>query len=234
MATTRRQAGTPIGRQAILDAALHLYSEGDYSSVTMRAIAQAVGCQSPSLYHYFASKDDIFQALEEAGVALILAHYTAPEREDAGSLEKLRTRYWRYYSFSRVHPDYFRLLFLERFSPQGQAFRKQVMESVESGRRVTACIADGSFPANTDRVAAAQLLWSAVHGPAVLGLRAWDMGPSQTDVMAARGIELTILAIQAGLDFVGSAEAQGRIWPEAITGRSACGQAVAGRPSTGS
>ncbi len=205
VAARRADNSAPIGRQAILDAALRLYAEGDYSSVTMRAIALAVGCQSPSLYHYFDGKDAIFTALEEEGVRLLVAHYTAPERVDT-PLDRLRSRYWRYYSFSKYHPDFFRLLFMERLSPMGQTFRQQVLESVESGRRVTECIEAGVFPRDTDRVAAAQALWCAAHAAAVLGLRNWGMPRTQGDRMAAQAIELALAGFCAGVDFVALAD----------------------------
>lgn len=58
----RRRAGqTP--RAEILDAAAELFTTNGYGSTSTRGIADAVGIRQASLYHHFASKDDILDAL---------------------------------------------------------------------------------------------------------------------------------------------------------------------------
>lgn len=65
-------AGTST-RQRALDAALELFSQKGYDAVSMGDIAGALGIKAPSLYKYFAGKEDLYQAL----TPLIDAHYTA-------------------------------------------------------------------------------------------------------------------------------------------------------------
>ena len=50
-------------REQILDAAAELFTTRGYASTTTRAIAEAVGIRQPSLYHHFATKDDLLEAL---------------------------------------------------------------------------------------------------------------------------------------------------------------------------
>ncbi|CAN5685527.1 transcriptional regulator AmtR [soil metagenome] len=50
-------------REEILDAAAELFTTHGYSSTSTRAIADAVGMRQASLYHHFATKDDILDAL---------------------------------------------------------------------------------------------------------------------------------------------------------------------------
>ncbi|WP_197379822.1 TetR/AcrR family transcriptional regulator [Mycolicibacterium mengxianglii] len=50
-------------REEILDAAAELFTAKGYSSTSTRAIADAVGMRQASLYHHFATKDDILDAL---------------------------------------------------------------------------------------------------------------------------------------------------------------------------
>ncbi|WSJ15591.1 TetR/AcrR family transcriptional regulator [Nocardia sp. NBC_01327] len=57
----RRQGQTP--RAEILDAAAELFTNNGYGSTSTRGIADAVGIRQASLYHHFASKDDILDAL---------------------------------------------------------------------------------------------------------------------------------------------------------------------------
>ncbi|MGW0180286.1 TetR/AcrR family transcriptional regulator [Nocardia sp. NPDC003345] len=57
----RRQGHTP--RAEILDAAAELFTTKGYGNTSTRAIAEAVGIRQASLYHHFAAKDDILDAL---------------------------------------------------------------------------------------------------------------------------------------------------------------------------
>jgi AcrR family transcriptional regulator len=50
-------------REEILDAAAELFTTHGYASTSTRRIADAVGVRQASLYHHFATKDDILEAL---------------------------------------------------------------------------------------------------------------------------------------------------------------------------
>src|SRR5271167_1864849 len=50
-------------RQAILDAALHVFAEKGYFGSSLRDIASAVGVRESALYNYFPSKEALFDAL---------------------------------------------------------------------------------------------------------------------------------------------------------------------------
>jgi AcrR family transcriptional regulator len=63
----RRPGQTP--RAEILDAAAELFTGRGYSNTSTRGIADAVGMRQASLYHHFATKDDILDALLAGTVA---------------------------------------------------------------------------------------------------------------------------------------------------------------------
>ncbi|MEU5759607.1 helix-turn-helix domain-containing protein [Nocardia sp. NPDC047648] len=63
----RRRGSTP--RAEILDAAGELFTTNGYANTSTRAIADAVGIRQASLYHHFAAKDDILDALLAGTVA---------------------------------------------------------------------------------------------------------------------------------------------------------------------
>lgn len=56
-----RRGRTP--RDEILDAAGELFTTNGYANTSTRAVADAVGIRQASLYHHFAAKDDILDAL---------------------------------------------------------------------------------------------------------------------------------------------------------------------------
>lgn len=50
-------------REEILDAAAELFTTVGYAATSTRRIAESVGIRQASLYHHFAAKDDILEAL---------------------------------------------------------------------------------------------------------------------------------------------------------------------------
>lgn len=58
-------------RDIVKTAALLFESEG-YRTTSMESIARAVGLAKPTLYHYFASKDDILYAIHEEFITLLI------------------------------------------------------------------------------------------------------------------------------------------------------------------
>jgi AcrR family transcriptional regulator len=61
LARSRRPGKT--AREEILDAAAELFTTFGYANTSTRRIADAVGVRQASLYHHFATKDDILDAL---------------------------------------------------------------------------------------------------------------------------------------------------------------------------
>ena len=60
------------GREQILDAAAELFTVQGFAQTSTRAIAEAVGIRQASLYHHFATKDDILDALLSSTVIPVL------------------------------------------------------------------------------------------------------------------------------------------------------------------
>ena len=87
-------------REEILRAAAELFSERGFHAVGMRAIAEAVGIRSSSLYHHFPSKMDILHAIAlEATQNFVNAHL--PQLEGEGPHGERLTRLFR------AHIEYF-------------------------------------------------------------------------------------------------------------------------------
>lgn len=59
-------------RARILDTAERLFAEKGYSGTTLRDVAAASGLRIPSLYNHFPSKDSLYAAVLEQGIAPLL------------------------------------------------------------------------------------------------------------------------------------------------------------------
>ena len=86
-----RDARTRRRREEIVSAAARTFAEQGYAAVGMREIADAVGVRGASLYHHFASKEEILYAVcltvtrepNEENLPLLDAAGTPSERIDA-------------------------------------------------------------------------------------------------------------------------------------------------------
>jgi AcrR family transcriptional regulator len=68
---------TPLSKERVLRAAIGLADEGGIDSLTMRKLAQKLGVEAMSLYHYVAKKDDILDGI----VDLVISEIAVPPRE---------------------------------------------------------------------------------------------------------------------------------------------------------
>ncbi len=62
-------------RQRILDEAAHLFLTNGYAETTLRKIAPAVGMKAGSIYHHYASKDEILEAILVRGIEVMVASF---------------------------------------------------------------------------------------------------------------------------------------------------------------
>jgi AcrR family transcriptional regulator len=73
--TERRAKALPRRAEALTDAALDLFSQKDFSAVTIKDIAKAAGVNTALIYYYFESKEGLFRATLENAVAQALEKY---------------------------------------------------------------------------------------------------------------------------------------------------------------
>lgn len=81
---------SPVRREDIVDAAARLFGESSYESTSVRAIAGAVGLSVASLFHHFASKDSILEAVIRRGIELGMAEVIAALEGKTTPLGRLR------------------------------------------------------------------------------------------------------------------------------------------------
>ena len=185
-------------REAILVAAITLYKRDGYGAVTMRAIAQQLGFSAPAIYNYFLSKEEIFLALQERGIQMLADAVLTPPTDDP--LDDLRQIFVRYYQFTKAHPEYFTLLYVDPSTPRLNFFETDALGALvkETITRVERCVERRILPPDAVNVAAGYL-WSIVHGAAVLR-QIQNAAPGQNfDTLALSGVELTLSAIRSGL-----------------------------------
>lgn len=77
-------------RDEILDVAAGLFARQGYSATTMQAVADEVGILKGSLYHHFASKEQILFEITRAPLAALVEQAEQISDSKAGAPEKLQ------------------------------------------------------------------------------------------------------------------------------------------------
>jgi AcrR family transcriptional regulator len=186
--------------RAILDAARDLFVADGYQHVSIRKIADRIEYSPAAIYSYFPSKDDIFFALAEEGFLLLFSR--SEEAESAQGLDALRLAFWRLYEFSRSHPEYFALMFVDRSVPRISqnwerfAFVGAMKERLS--RIIQRAVDDGHLPQGTNPHAVFRILSAAMVGASVLHLCNRLAPGEDPDALARDTLEAALTGLRTG------------------------------------
>lgn len=163
----RRGEGDKL-RDEILNAAERLLVQsGNEDAVSVRAVADAVGCTAPAIYLHFADKDQLFMEVCEKRFAELDRYAEQAGAQSDDPLESLRLRGKAYICFGLDHPEHYRVLMMtpkmrssEELSPMSPGMNtfRHVVDAVQR------CIDAKVFPAEPGSWPVALALWAGVHG----------------------------------------------------------------------
>jgi AcrR family transcriptional regulator len=190
-------------RGRILDAARELFVAEGYRNVSIRKIAEKVEYSPAALYGYFPGKDDLFFALAEEGFRKLFEFTNDPSVAAGDPLTAIRHGFLRYYEFSRTHPEYFNLMFVDRSVPKIShewerfGFVEQMIDEVRA--LIKRAIDEGQFPSETNPDVAFHILWAAIHGPATVAVCDRLAPDEDPDALARDTLEAAIAGLRAGI-----------------------------------
>ena len=159
MTSTTRQRREPVQERSratvtrILDAAAAIVDKSGVEAATTRAIAERAGVAYPSLYRFFADREEILDRLVERHLTDLDAYVQAAELSHASkSVEELIGHELELHvAYFEAHPGALELWFGGRHSP---AVAREVhrRSQVLADRTRKALIAAGVIPADADRL----------------------------------------------------------------------------------
>jgi len=204
----RQERDREAVRRAILDAARDLFVAEGYDNVSIRKIAERIEYSPAAIYSYFPSKDDIFFALAEEGFRLLGDPAMGEAQEHLQTLpplERVRAVFWRLYEFSRQHPEYFALMFIDRSVPRisreyerfafARAMKHHVAEEIQR------CVDAGELPATVKPIVAMRLLTSGILGVVVMRLSDRLPPGENADDIASDVLDTTLAGLRSGIAF---------------------------------
>ena len=146
-----------------------LFVEEGFENVSMRKIADEVGCAPGTIYLHFPDKASILGSICEETFAKLASRMEAIRADShSNALEKLRREGRAYITFALEHPHHYLLTFGR---PGGK-----VDEAADSaGERCFDCLrssvrhaCEAGYLRTEDVEAVAQSLWAASHGVVML------------------------------------------------------------------
>lgn len=201
----RQERDREAVRRSILDAARDLFVSEGYRNVSIRKIAEKIEYSPAALYGYFPSKDDIFYALAEEGFRLLHRSHTDTSDVELAALEpldRIKAIFLRLYEFSRQHPQYFELMFVDRSVPRiSQAYERfafaREMKAQIVGQ-IQACIDSGALPAHLNASVLFRLLTMGLLGAAMMKLSDRLQPGEDADTLARDVLAVMLCGLQAG------------------------------------
>src|SRR5262245_4612142 len=198
----RQERDREAVRRGILDAARDLFVAEGYDNVSIRKIAERIEYSPAAIYSYFPSKDDIFFELAEEGFRL-LGDPRQGEVQQLAPLARVRAVFWRLYQFSREHPEYFALMFVDRAVPritreyERFAFAREMKQHI--AEEIQRCVDAGELPASVAPLVAMRMLTGGVLGVAVLRLTDRLPAGESADDIASDMLDTILAGLRSGI-----------------------------------
>lgn len=187
-------------RAAIIDAACRLFSKGGYEAVSMRKVAEKVGCTAGALYRYFPDKQSLLLHVWEDDMRYAVEYIRGATFDVSSPVEKVRKTLLSYVRYWIDNPDHFRILFGPVHDPLDRSEAPEIFPGtsstalyLETRKYLTQALAGKkNAPGSADL--ALQCLLSAVHGIMALHVSASRFPTFDLQEMTA----VTIDAMLAG------------------------------------
>lgn len=166
----RRGEGARL-RDDILEAAERLLLEtGDSGSLSIRAIAGAVGVTPPSIYLHFADRNELLFAVCDRRWRQLEAELDAAAADAAGAdpVERIVRRGRAYVGWGLRHPEHYRILLMSRATEVPPRYADQALVTRRLGfdplaEDLRAAMTSGAL-VEADPNEVCFVLFSAVHG----------------------------------------------------------------------
>ncbi len=172
-------------RERLCDVAMETFAREGYEAVTLRALAEKLGCSHATPYRYFADKQEIFAAVCALGFERFAAALERAARSTDDPEERLRALGRAYFRFATTQPHAYRIMF-ELHGPASDAHPQYKIKELRAWQAiqqaVDVAVQTGVLAGDPQTVA--HQLWAGVHGLVSLHLAGkLILGRSARDVL---------------------------------------------------
>lgn len=156
-------------RAELCRVATERFARYGYEGVTMRQLAEALGCSPKTPYRYFKDKADILSTVRAQAFASFAEALETAAEGAANPIERMRRVGGAYMRFAAEHPHAYRIMF-EIDQPIGDSNADLVRESQRAHRLITSqsqALVDAGL-IDADPRLFGWSMWAASHGVVML------------------------------------------------------------------
>jgi len=169
----RRERDREEMKRRIIDAAVKLFIQEGYATVTIRRIAEYIEYSPAVVYLYFKDKEEILYAIHKVGARKCQLACEAPKSIN-DPLVSLRELLITYIDFGLANPEFYQLIFIStamgKIIWEKNEWKEWHDNSLMLVRTVQECLDKGLLkPASADAISF--MLWSLLHGVMSLIIR---------------------------------------------------------------
>ena len=182
-------------KNALLDAARDLASEGSVDGFTLREVARRAGVSPAAPYHHFADKNDLVRQLAIRAFDTMRQSLQTAADSTADSAQQLEAMGVAYLHFAFTHAAEFRFMFKrELCAPPGQPDPLEVAgRAAQAVLHIAVVTAQANKAIRTgDPQPIVLTIWSAIHGLSGILLET-PLGKTVT-LEVAEGMARTVIA----------------------------------------
>ena len=158
-------------RERLCDAAMETFADEGYEAVTLRGLAEKLGCSHATPYRYFADKQEIFAAVCALGFDRFADALERAARGVEDPEQRLRALGRAYFRFATTEPHAYRIMF-ELREPESAAHARYKVKEIRSWQAlyqaVELAVQAGVLAGEPDLVA--HQMWAGLHGVVSLHL----------------------------------------------------------------
>jgi len=151
-------------RRTILESAREAFVQDGYESLSMRSLAERIGCSHGSIYLHFKDKEELFDCLVEESFAQLAEVLGAlrPAGKDIDPVTLLKKAGRAYVAFGLQNPGAYEFAFVLR--RPGASHQERPHLAYDYMRLVVKECIDTKRFRRIGADTASQALWTAVHG----------------------------------------------------------------------
>ncbi len=184
-------------RRSILDISRKMLVDEGFNRISMRKIAQKVGCSATSIYLYFKNKDALLHSLIEEGFEKLYEILSALNHPDKSPARKIEDYCRAFINFGLNNPEYYEIMF--QLHPKHM--ERYPVEKFRRARRNTNLFMNALQELNDERMKSPEdaRIWANVfvaniHG----GISLLNAGRVDSRVEREKFIDTLVAGILAG------------------------------------
>jgi AcrR family transcriptional regulator len=152
-------------RAAMREVATRRFAAHGAAGVTMRGLAEDLGCSPMTPYRYFRDKDEIIAMVRHAALEAFVEAQERATRDLADPMARLRASARAYAAFAVAQPDQYRIMFQLTREPSAMARATAALDLrgwLPMRDALADAIAGGELAGDPDEIA--HVCWAAIHG----------------------------------------------------------------------